>query len=137
MLQTLGAPTVHLCSCGHRLYLPCYAALHVRAADNVRYPAFCATVVRADSREIQQRSKEAMTQAMTVARGTVLGAGEGGLSTRGTRGGVICSTYHGLVSETAYVHVSFLCEVHHRCVLGLAEGAIPRAKSNVTRGTVN
>ena len=38
---------------------------------------------------------------------------------------MIFSIYHGLVEETAYVHVSCSCEWNCRCSLGFVEVATP------------
>ena len=52
--ETLAAPLVPLRTCPHRLHLPCHAALRVRAATDLRYPACRATVTvgQADRRAL-------------------------------------------------------------------------------------
>ena len=68
--EALAAPMDLLGGCPHRLHLPCYAALHVRAATDRRCPAYraTATVEEADRRALQQRSEEVMAEAIAVAR---------------------------------------------------------------------
>lgn len=40
---------------------------------------------------------------------------------------------HGLVEDTAFVHLSCSCKVHRRCALGFVEDAIPRDRANGAR----
>ena len=63
--------------------------------------------------------------------------GGGGSSTRATSNGrgerVICSIFHGLVEERAFVQMSCSIEMHRRCALGFVEDAISRARINGVR----
>ena len=102
---------VHLGSCPHRLHLLCYNALRVRAATNLLCPAYRATVTveEADGIALQQHSEEVMAEEMTVAWRGMPARGRRGSSTRAARNGrggrVICSIFHGLVEEDAFVQV--------------------------------
>ena len=133
--EALASPLVHLESCSHRLHLPCYAALRIRAEANLRCPACRATVRvdEADRMALRQHSNEVMLEVMTVAWQEMPAGGEARLTTRFTRGDrrrrTICSVCHGLVEETTRVQVSCSCDVHSRCALGFCEDAISRARS--------
>ena len=85
--ETLVAPMVHLCTCPHRLHLPCYAALRIRAATDLRCPACRATapVGHAGRRALQQHSEELMAEAMAIARQEMPAEAGGGSCTEVTR----------------------------------------------------
>ena len=132
--ETLAAPMVYLGCCPHRLHLPCYAALRVRAEASLRCPASraTATINEADRMAIHQHSNEVMVEALTTAQQDLPANGGAKAPTGTTRGQrrrrVICSICHGLVEATVCVQVSYSCEVHRRCALGFCEDAIPRAR---------
>ena len=61
---------VCLRSCPHRLHLPCYAALRVKAGVDLRCPA-CRAIVTlggADRIASHQHSDEVMAEALAIAR---------------------------------------------------------------------
>ena len=68
--EALAAPVINPDSCPHQLHLPCYAALRVRVATDLRCPACRATVTveKADRQALRQHSEEVMAEVMTVAR---------------------------------------------------------------------
>ena len=128
------APMVRLGGCPHRLHLPCYAALRVKAGADLRCPACraTATVGEADRIASHQHSDELMADALAIARKEVPAEGGGGASTRTARGEraeqLICSMCQGLIEETDHVQVPHWSDVHRRCALGFREDAIPRVR---------
>ena len=76
--EVLVPPMVYLGSCPHRLHLPCYAALQVRAGTDLRCPACTATVTvgEADRSVSRQHRDEVMEETLAVARHEM--AAEGG-----------------------------------------------------------
>ena len=98
---------VYLVSCPHRLHLPYYVALRVRAKDNLRCPACRATVTinEADRMALRQHSNEAMVEALTIAQQKIPANGGAEKPTGTIRGErrprVICNICHGLVEATA------------------------------------
>ena len=68
--EVLVPTMAHLGSCPHRLHLPCYAALRVRAGTDLRCPACRATVTvgEVDRSVSRQHSDEVMEETLAVAR---------------------------------------------------------------------
>lgn len=134
--EALASPMVYLGSCPHRLHLPCFAALRVLEAANLRCPVCRAnvTVEEADRTDLLQHSEEVTAHAMAVARRAMAARGGELSSTRTARDGrgdrVIHSVCHGLVEETAFVQVSCSSDVHVRCAPGFVKDAIPQVKPN-------
>ena len=132
--EVLVPTMAHLGSCPHRLHLPCYAALRVRAGTDLRCPACRATVTvgEADRSVSRQHSDEVIEETLAVAGHEMPAEGGRGVSTRTTRreGGerFTCSIGHRLVEETDREQVPCTCDVHHRCAIGFCEDAIPRAR---------
>ena len=68
--EALVALMVCLGSCPHRIHLPCYAALRVRAGVDLRCPTCRPTVTvdEADRMASHQHSDKVMAEALTIAR---------------------------------------------------------------------
>ena len=109
--EALVTPKVHLGSCPSRLHRPWYAALCVRGGTNLRCPAPRATVTveEADRRVSRQHSNEVLVEELTNARGAINVEGGGEPFTKASRSGrggrVTSSIFHGVVEETAFIHV--------------------------------
>ncbi|CAM9685199.1 unnamed protein product [Laminaria digitata] len=81
--QALTARTVHVGKCPHRLCLPCYAALRVRAGANLRCPACRATVTIDETGRsaLRHHNDEGMVKALWVTRRAMPSEGGGESST--------------------------------------------------------
>ena len=126
---------VLLGSCPHRLRLPFYAALRVRAEANLRRPACraTATVNETDRTSLRQHSNGVMVEVLAVER-QERPANEGARApvrstTSDRRRRALYSICRCLVKVTTCVQVSCSCDAHHRRPLGFCEDAIPRTRT--------